>query len=108
VVQAHDQPGGSAILGWDLHGDGAFADKLWVEAPGAIFHPRNNAAILAERGNLEMDGREVFRHATTRMPESLVAAMQQADVNPDQLKLLIPHQANLRISEMVQKQLGLR
>lgn len=108
VVQANDDSAGSAILGWDLHGDGSFADKLWVEAPGAIFHPRNNAAILAERGFLEMDGREVFRHATTRMPESLMAAMQQANVSPDQLKLLIPHQANLRISEMVQKQLGLR
>ncbi|HRP07592.1 MAG TPA: beta-ketoacyl-ACP synthase III [Gemmatimonadales bacterium] len=108
VVQAHDDPAGSAVLGWDLHGDGAYADKLWVEAPGAIFHPRNKPDVLAERGFLEMDGREVFRHATTRMPESLMAALANAAVVPDQLKLLIPHQANLRISEMVQKQLGLR
>jgi 3-oxoacyl-[acyl-carrier-protein] synthase-3 len=42
------------------------------------------------------------------MPESVKAAMAQAGVTAEQLTLLIPHQANLRISEMVQKQLGLR
>ncbi len=107
VVQAHEDVGGSAILGWDLHGDGSFARALWVDAPGAIYHPRNKHAG-GEQGFLSMDGREVFRHATTRMPESLVAAMNNAGVTADQLALLIPHQANLRISEMVQKQLGLR
>jgi 3-oxoacyl-[acyl-carrier-protein] synthase-3 len=108
VVQAHDDPDGSAVLGWDLHGDGAHAEKLWVDAPGAVYHPRNQAEFLDNKCFLEMDGREVFRHATTRMPESVQAAMKQAGVTPDQLTLLIPHQANLRISEMVQKQLGLR
>lgn len=109
VVQASDDtgPDRSEILGWDLHGDGSYAEKLWVDAPGAIYHPRNREAA-GDKGFLAMDGREVFRHATTRMPESLMAAMQQAGVEPGQLKLLIPHQANLRISEMVQKQLGLR
>lgn len=108
VVQAHDEPGGSAVLGWDLHGDGAYAEKLWVDAPGAVYHPRNQAGFLDNKCFLEMDGREVFRHATTRMPESVRAAMQHAGVTAEQLTLLIPHQANLRISEMVQKQLGLR
>ena len=108
VVQAHDEPNGSAVLGWDLHGDGAYAEKLWVDAPGAVYHPRNQAEFLDNKCYLEMDGREVFRHATTRMPESVRAAMARAGVSAEQLTLLIPHQANLRISEMVQKQLGLR
>lgn len=108
VVQAHDDPNGSAVLGWDLHGDGQYAGKLWVDAPGAIYHPRNQAAFLDNKCFLDMDGREVFRHATTRMPESVQAALHQAGVAVGALKLLIPHQANLRISEMVQKQLGLR
>lgn len=107
VVQAHNDPGGSAVLGWDLHGDGSHARTLWVDAPGAIYHPRNKEA-MSEKGLLAMDGREVFRHATTRMPESLRAAMEAAGASLDQLALMIPHQANLRISEMVQKQLGLR
>ena len=108
VVQAHEDPDGSRILGWDLHGDGAYATKLWVDAPGAVYHPRNQAAFLDNKCFLEMDGREVFRHATTRMPESVHAALAQAGVRAEELTLLIPHQANLRISEMVQKQLGLR
>ena len=57
---------------------------------------------------LTMDGREVFRHAVSRMPESVRAALANAGVGLEAVKLVIPHQANLRISEAVQKQLGLR
>lgn len=103
-----ESAGGSAILAFDLHGDGAHADKLWVDAPGAIYHPRNQVEHLETRAYLSMDGKEVFRHATSRMPESVAAALGAAGVGAADLKLLIPHQANLRISEMVQKQLGLR
>ena len=106
IVQAHAVPGESAVLGWDLHGDGSQAERLWVDAPGAIYHPRNSE--VETRGHLAMDGREVFRNAVTLMPESVEAALEIAGVNADQLKLLIPHQANLRISEMVQKRLQLR
>ncbi len=98
----------SAILGWDLHGDGAYAEKLWVDAPGSIYHPRNQVAHLAEKAFLQMDGREVFRHATARMPESVRAALAAAGLTTGDITLLIPHQANLRISEAVQHQLGLR
>lgn len=108
VVCATEDPDGSAILGWDLHGDGAHADKLWVDAPGSIYHPRNQAEFLDSRCLLAMEGREVFRHATARMPESVTAALENAGVGSDDLKLLIPHQANLRISELVQRKLGLR
>jgi 3-oxoacyl-[acyl-carrier-protein] synthase-3 len=108
VVQAHDDAAGSSVLGWDLHSDGAHAEKLWVDAPGSIYHPRNQAAHFDNKAFLEMDGKEVFRHATTRMPESVRAVLTQAGVTPADLKLLIPHQANLRISEMVQRDLGLR
>ena len=55
-----------------------------------------------------MDGREVFRHAVVRMPESVRAVLQEAGVAMEEIKLLIAHQANLRISEAVQKELGLR
>jgi 3-oxoacyl-[acyl-carrier-protein] synthase-3 len=55
-----------------------------------------------------MDGREVFRHAVVRMPESVRAVLTRASLTPADISLLIPHQANLRISEAVQKELGLR
>ena len=108
VLQAHDDPAGSAILGWDLHSDGTFAEKLWVDAPGSIYHPRNQAAHIETKGFATMDGKEVFRHASTRMPESVRAALSHAGLGASDLALLIPHQANLRISEMVQRNLELR
>ena len=97
------------ILGFDLHSDGAFADKLWVDAPGSMYHPRISTELIAEgRHFLAMDGKEVFRHAVVRMPESVLAVLSRVGESIDDLSLLLPHQANLRISEMVQKTLGLR
>jgi 3-oxoacyl-[acyl-carrier-protein] synthase III len=99
----------SGILAFDLHAEGAHAEKLWVDAPGSMYHPRVSATqIEAGRHYLEMDGREVFRHAVVRMPESVRAVLAKAGENIAYLKLLLAHQANLRISEVMQKELGLR
>jgi 3-oxoacyl-[acyl-carrier-protein] synthase-3 len=54
-----------------------------------------------------MDGREVFRHAVARMPESVRAVLSAAGHTTADLKLLLAHQANLRIAEAIQKELGL-
>ncbi len=108
AVTASDDAEGSRILSWDLHSDGANAEKLWVDSPGSIYHPRNQASHLDSRVYPFMDGRETFRHATTRMPESVRAVLEQAGKTAADITLLIPHQANLRISESVQKSLGLR
>ncbi len=79
VVQAQDDPAGSAILGWDLHSDGTFAEKLWVDAPGAIYHPRNQAAHIDNEG-VRPDGRARKSSVmpATRMPESVRAALARA------------------------------
>lgn len=97
------------ILAFDLHSDGAFADKLWVDAPGSMYHPRISHDLIDQgRQFLQMDGKEVFRHAVVRMPESVRAVLDKAGEPIEGLRLLVPHQANLRISEMVQKTLALR
>jgi 3-oxoacyl-[acyl-carrier-protein] synthase-3 len=97
------------ILAFDLHSDGSYAEKLWVDSPGSMYHPRVSHQQLDEgRHFLAMDGKEVFRHAVVRMPESVTAVLGGIGASPADLALLIPHQANLRISEMVQKSLGLR
>jgi len=96
------------LLAFDLHGDGAHAEKLWVEGPGSLVRPETWQKEQAEgRYWLRMDGKEVFRHAVARMPESVRAAVQRAGVELSATKLFIAHQANLRISEAVQKELGL-
>src|SRR5919107_5418025 len=52
------------ILAFDLHSEGAQAEKLWVDSPGSMYHPRVAPEHLdAGRNFLEMDGKEVFRHA---------------------------------------------
>lgn len=108
ILGAGDDPE-RGVLGFDLHTDGAHAGKLWVEEPGAILNPTISAERYAEgRYFLTMDGREVFRHAVARMPESVRSCLDRAGMAPEALALLIPHQANLRIAEAVQKSLGLR
>lgn len=96
------------VLGFDLHSDGTYAEKLWVDSPGAMYHPRMSREQIEQgRHFLQMDGKDVFRHAVVRMPESVRAVLSGIGHTPADLKLLIPHQANLRISEMVQKSLEL-
>lgn len=108
LVGASEDPD-RGILGFDLHTDGNFAEKLWADGPGAIYHPGISAEALAEgRYWLQMDGREVFRHAVVRMPESVRTVLAAQGIALDQVKLVIPHQANLRISEMIQRELALR
>ena len=64
------------ILAFDLHGDGTHAEKLWVDAPGLDVPPARVARQIEEgRHFLEMDGKEVFRHAVARMPESVRAVL---------------------------------
>jgi 3-oxoacyl-[acyl-carrier-protein] synthase III len=107
VLAATDAPG-RGVLAFDLHGDGSHAEKLWVEGPGSLVRPDAWAKEQAEgRYWLKMDGREVFRHAVLRMPESVRAALGMAGEEVAGIKLLIAHQANQRISEAVQKDLGL-
>jgi 3-oxoacyl-[acyl-carrier-protein] synthase-3 len=109
VLGAQDSDDGHGILGFDLHTDGDYAEKLWVDSPGSMYHPRISEQHLREgRQWLQMDGREVFRHAVVKMPKSARAALEKLGLTFADVSLLIPHQANLRISEAIQKSLGLR
>jgi 3-oxoacyl-[acyl-carrier-protein] synthase-3 len=108
VLVPSDQPE-RGLLGFDLHSDGAHAEMLWVDTPGSMHHPRISHEQLDQgRHFVNMDGKEVFRHAVTRMPESVRAVLGKVGLSPADISLLLPHQANLRISEMVQRNLELR
>jgi 3-oxoacyl-[acyl-carrier-protein] synthase III len=109
VVLGPAEVNDGGILGFDLHSEGVHAEKLWVDAPGSMYHPRvSREHIEAGRQYLEMDGKEVFRHAVVRMPESVRAVLSSTGQTVEDLKLLLAHQANLRIAEVMQKNLGLR
>lgn len=108
LLEATDEPG-RGVLSCHLHADGRFATDLYCEAPGSKFHPRVSPAML-ESGAIypRMEGQKVFKNAVSRMPEVLREALDANGLTPRDLKLVVPHQANLRISQMVQRALELR
>ncbi len=107
VLQATDEAD-RGVLSVHLHADGAHAETLWCDASSSARHPRITAEDLAEgRQYPRMDGREVFKHAVTRMPEAVIEALDAQRLSASDIDLLIPHQANLRISQMVQRRLEL-
>jgi 3-oxoacyl-[acyl-carrier-protein] synthase-3 len=55
-----------------------------------------------------MNGREVFRHAVTRFPQVIMEGLDANGLTPENIDLLVPHQANTRITKMIQKRLKLR
>ena len=96
------------MLSTHLHADGRHAQILWCEAASSARQPRITADDLeAGRHYPTMVGREVFRHAVARMPEVVEEALSANGLANDDIDLLIPHQANARISEMVRRRLGL-
>jgi 3-oxoacyl-[acyl-carrier-protein] synthase-3 len=55
-----------------------------------------------------MNGQHVFKFAVSKFPAVIMEALQKNGLNPQDLKMLIPHQANLRISQFVQRRMKLR
>jgi 3-oxoacyl-[acyl-carrier-protein] synthase-3 len=90
------------------HADGNYAEKLWAPAPACIKNPFISKQDIDDMlVRPFMEGKEVFRHAVTRMPEAIHEVLDEAGLTIDDVDMVIPHQANLRIAEMVQRRLGL-
>jgi len=98
------------ILSTHMHSEGKYLKELWLESPASnAGHPRISSNDLNNgKQYLKMNGREVFRHAVTRFPEVIHECLEKNNLTTDDIDLLIPHQANLRITQMVQKRLGLK
>ncbi len=108
VLQATEDEG-RGVLSTHIYSEGEHAEILWGDAPASWRHPRISPEDFEElRIYPSMTGREVFKHAVTRMPQAVQAALEANDLTAEEIDLLIPHQANLRISQMVQKRLRLR
>jgi len=130
VLQPTHEPG-RGVLTTKLHADGTYAEKLAfispgshggyhdqkmgegtdfgfpdAEIPGEIFitpHMLQNAQYYPQ-----MDGQFVFKFAVQKFPEVILEALQTVGLQTSDIDMFIPHQANLRISQFVQKKLGLR
>jgi 3-oxoacyl-[acyl-carrier-protein] synthase III len=108
LLEAVDDPG-RGVLSCELHADGRYAKELSTDSPGSRYHPRLQPRML-EDGSIfpHMEGQKVFKHAISKMPEVVRSVLDKNGLKTTDLKLLIPHQANLRISQMVQRSLELR
>ena len=84
-------PGPGQLLGWDLDADGSAERFLYAEVGGFI----------------QMEGKEVFRRAVRIMVDSATKSMNHAGVTAEDIALVVPHQANIRIIEAACNRLGI-
>ncbi|MDA2968824.1 MAG: ketoacyl-ACP synthase III [Actinomycetota bacterium] len=89
VIEASSGPG--QLLGWDFDADGSLEDLLYAEIGGT----------------LHMEGKEVFRRAVRIMVESAEKSIKAAGLTTNEIDLVVPHQANLRIIEAACKRLDI-
>jgi 3-oxoacyl-[acyl-carrier-protein] synthase-3 len=96
------------ILSTHVHADGADAEILWTEYPASARNPRLSVEVMAERKHYPvMNGKRVFKHAVTKMPAAIMEGMVTNNLKLADIDMVIPHQANLRINQMVAQLIGL-
>lgn len=97
------------LLSISLHADGSGAKDLWVKAPGSMFSPSRLTKEMMDNGDHypSMNGKQVFRWATEKMPEVSRAALSDAGLETTDVDLFVPHQANMRINQYVANKLGI-
>lgn len=122
VLQPTEEDRG--MLSTHLHSDGSEAEVLAMYNPGthanhwkeglADFDEAEAAQMFMSHNMIDkaqlfpnMDGQTVFKKAVVKFPEVILEALNQNGYKPSDLSLLVPHQANLRISQFVQHKLGL-
>ncbi|MBX2962681.1 MAG: ketoacyl-ACP synthase III [Cyclobacteriaceae bacterium] len=107
ILQPSDKPG---ILSTHLHSDGRFAEELYVRDPGSS-RPREERQpeqiMDTTHYKVVMNGSQVFKHAVVRFMEVIKEALAANNMTKADINLLVPHQANLRISQFIQEKMEL-
>lgn len=108
ILQPSEKPG---ILSTHLHADGRYAEELYIRDPGSS---RPNAERQPEQitntstFKVVMNGNQVFKHAVVKFMEVISEALAANNLRKEDIDLLVPHQANLRISQYIQEKLALK
>ncbi len=107
ILRTSDSPG---VLSTHLHSDGRFAEELYVKDPGSS-RPREERQpeqiLDTNTYKVVMNGNQVFKHAVVRFMEAINEGLKANGLKKEDIGLLIPHQANLRISQYIQEKMGL-
>lgn len=98
--------GTRGILSSHLRSDGNLAELLYRPAGGAL-EPMSADVVAGRRHLMRMEGREIFKSAVRSMAEGCDVALQQAGLTADDVALLVPHQANIRIIQSTAKYAGI-
>ncbi|WP_111309075.1 3-oxoacyl-ACP synthase III family protein [Confluentibacter sediminis] len=109
-VLTREEDNTKGILSTHLHSEGKYADKLIVASP-SIAHwipeimqsPEEDVSYFPY-----MDGTFVFKHAVVRFSEAIMEGLMANNLKKENIDMLIPHQANLRIAQFIQHKFGLR
>lgn len=109
-VLSREEDNSKGILSTHLHSEGKYADKLIVESPSiAHWVPE---ILESEEEDISyfpyMDGTFVFKHAVVRFSEVIMEGLTQNKLTNEDIDMFIPHQANLRIAQFIQKKFRLR
>jgi 3-oxoacyl-[acyl-carrier-protein] synthase-3 len=104
VLQASDEPGG--VLSAVMHSDGSGGNLLSLEGGGSHY-PATEATVHDGRHYIKMDGNEVFRFATRVMASATQEVLDCAGLKIDDIRWIIPHQANIRIIQAAARGLKL-
>ena len=107
ILQPSDKAG---ILSTHLHSDGTYAEELYVKDPGSSRpHSERQPEQILDTSSYKvvMNGSQVFKHAVVRFSEVIKEALDANEMTKDDISLLVPHQANLRISQFIQQKMKL-
>ena len=108
VLEGSSVPGG--VMASTLRSDGSGGDMLRLPAVYENPVPTLGPSFSANgyhRNTIRMNGRQVFRFATRAISDSVEDVLAQADLSVDDVSLIIPHQANVRIIDVAAKRLGI-
>ena len=103
VLQASDR--GRGLMPAVMGSDGALADLLWTPGGGSR-NPISHEMVDRKEHFIQMQGRDVFKHAVMRMGDAVMAALAKNEIAVDEVDCFIPHQANIRIIDAISKRLG--
>jgi len=111
AVLSREEDPAKGILSTHLHSEGEHAEELSLVAPGMGKRWVNDILADADPEDTSyyphMNGQFVFKHAVVRFTEVIMEGLQANGLDKGDIDLLVPHQANLRISQFIQKKFGL-
>ncbi|MDY0132223.1 MAG: beta-ketoacyl-ACP synthase III [Desulforegulaceae bacterium] len=108
-IEAFESDEEIGILGHSLHADGNYAESLMLELPASRYSPERltKEMMVDGREYPKMDGSRIFKLAVRKLPEVTYEVLEKTGYKLEDVDMIIPHQANLRINEFYLQKLGL-